>query len=57
MQLVLGFDGDSDDAAAQFHEDFRICKFLPILSAISGDRESKSSSPRPQTIKVPAMMS
>ena len=31
MQLVLGFDGDSDDAAAHLHEDLRICKFLPIL--------------------------
>jgi hypothetical protein len=31
MQLILRLDGDSDDAAAQFHEDFRICKFLPIL--------------------------
>ena len=31
MQLVLGFDGDGDDAAAHLHEDLRISKFLAIL--------------------------
>ena len=31
MKIVLGFDGDGDDAAAHLHEDLRISKFLAVL--------------------------